>query len=255
MITYQLNGKKALVTGGASGIGLATVELLAKSGAQVAINDLPDNPELKLQVDRLVGQGYKVSAAPGNTGDADDARRMVNNAVESLGGLDYLVNNAGTPGTRSAIPPADFETQNEAFWDHLFNVNLRGPQRCTAAAAVALRRSGGAIVNTASIAGLRGNGSSAVYSASKAALISLTQEHARGLGPDIRVNAIAPGFVQSNWECRFELDDDYLQSLPMQRIGQPDDYASVIVFLLAGTTYMTGEIVVVDGGLLTGRRT
>jgi len=255
MITFQLDNKKALVTGGASGIGLATVELLAKSGAEVVVNDLPDNPELDKQVDRLTKLGYTVFAAPGNAGIASDAESMVHSAIESLGGtLDYLVNNAGTPGTKTVVAPTDFETQNEEFWDLLLNVNLKGPQRCTAAAEKALRKSKGAIVNTASIAGMRGNGSSAVYSATKAGLITLTQENARGLGPDIRVNAIAPGVTMSNWDCRFEYDEEHIKSIPMQRPGMPEDYAEVIVFLLAGASYMTGEVVVIDGGLLTGRR-
>ena len=255
MINYQLANKTALVTGAASGIGLATVELLAKSGAHVAINDLDNNPELSRQVERLTDLGYKVIAAPGDTGHATDAHRMVQDAIASLGGsLDFLVNNAGTPGTRSIIQPDDFEAQSEEFWDRLLNVNLKGPQRCIAAAIDALKKSRGAIVNTASVSGLRGNGSSSVYSATKAGLITLTQEHARVLGPEVRVNAIAPGMVESNWECRFEIDDDTIKSVPLQRVGQPADYADVIVYLLAGAQYITGEIVVVDGGLLTGRR-
>ncbi len=255
MITFNLNNTAALVTGAASGIGLATAELLASSGAKVAINDLPGNPELEKQVQRLSDLGYQVIAAPGDTGDGQDAYRMVHSAIEALGGsLNYLVNNAGTPGTKSVVHPTDFEIQNEAFWDRLLNVNLIGPQRCTAAAEKALRKSRGAIVNTTSISGLRGNGSSAVYSATKSGLITLTQETARGLGPEVRVNAIAPGLVESNWECNFELDSDMINSIPMQRVGQPEDYAEVIVYLLAGGAYITGEIVVVDGGLLTGRR-
>lgn len=255
MLKFELQGKNALVTGGASGIGLATVELLAKSGARVALNDLEHNPELDAQVTRLQGLGYEVIAAPGNAGKPGEAEAMVAAAIRSMDNqLDFLVNNAGTPGTSSIVPPTDFKTQSEEFWDLLLNVNLKGPQRCTAAAEQALRKSKGAIVNTASIAGMRGNGSSAVYSATKAGLISLTQEFARGLGPDIRVNAIAPGMVESNWDCRFELDMEYVKSVPMQRVGQPEDYAEVIVYLLAGAGYITGETVVVDGGLLTGRR-
>jgi len=255
MINYLLENRTALVTGGASGIGLATAELLAKSGAYVAINDLENNPELVTQVDRLTQLGYRVVAAPGDTGKAGEAQQMVHKAIADLGGsLNFLVNNAGTPGTRSVIEPDDFETQNEAFWDRLVNVNLKGPQRCIAAAIDALRKSRGAIVNTASVSGLRGNGSSSVYSATKAGLITLTQEHARVLGPEVRVNAIAPGLVESNWECRFDVDDHTVKSIPLQRIGQPSDYADVIVYLLAGARYITGEIVIVDGGLLTGRR-
>ena len=255
MINYQLENKTALVTGGASGIGLATAELLAKSSAFVAVNDLENNPELAGQIDRLTDLGYKVIAAPGDTGRAGAAQQMVQQAIADLGGsLDFLVNNAGTPGTRSVVQPDDFETQNEAFWDRLVNVNLKGPQRCIEAAVDALRKNRGAIVNTASVSGLRGNGSSSVYSATKAGLITLTQEHARVLGPAVRVNAIAPGLVESNWECRFDVDDNTIQSIPLQRIGQPADYADVIVYLLAGATYITGETVVVDGGLLTGRR-
>ena len=255
MINFQLNRKTALVTGAASGIGLATAELLARSGVTVAINDLPDNSSLDQQIKRLTGLGYKVVAAPGDTGDPEDAPRMVRDAIASLDGrLDYLVNNAGTPGTGSVIEPDDFEAQNEAFWNKLLNVNLKGPHRCVAAAANSLKTSRGAIVNTASVSGLRGNGSSSVYSATKAGLITLTQEYARALGPEVRVNAIAPGMVESNWQCRFETDDDTINSIPMQRVGQPEDYAEVIVYLLAGAAYITGETVVVDGGLLTGRR-
>jgi len=255
MIKFQLDDKKALVTGGASGIGLATVELLATSGAHVAVNDLRDNPELKKQVDRLKSLGHKVVVAPGDTGDPEQAQEMVHGAIENLGGsLDYLVNNAGTPGTRSVIRPDDFEIQTEAFWDKLVNVNLKGPQRCTAAAIGALKKSRGAIVNTASVSGLRGNGSSSVYSATKAGLITLTQEHARVFGPEVRVNAIAPGLVESNWECKFDIDNHTIKSIPLQRIGQPADFAETIVYLLAAGNYITGEIVVIDGGLLTGRR-
>lgn len=255
MISYDLSGKTALVTGAASGIGLATVELLAQSGAQVAINDLPANPQLPLQIERLTKKGYKVFAAPGDAGNSDNAQAMVSEAIRSLGGqLDYLVNNAGTPGTSSVIAPTDFESQNEAMWQQLLNVNLIGPARCTAAAESALRASRGAIVNTASIAGIRGNGSSAIYSATKAGLISLTSEYARGLGPDVRVNAIAPGIVESNWDCKFELPEEFVNTLPLQRIGKPQDYAEVIIFLLAAASYITGECIVVDGGLITGRR-
>jgi 3-oxoacyl-[acyl-carrier protein] reductase len=138
------------------------------------------------------------------------------------------------------------------MWEKLLAVNLLGPQRCTVAAVPWLREARGAVVNTASIAGIRGNGSSTVYCATKAALINLTREHARALGPEIRVNAIAPGTVDSNWECRFERPESFVHSIPLQRRGLPDDYAEVILFLCAGAAYVTGETIVVDGGLTAG---
>lgn len=253
-ISYHLENTRALVTGAASGIGLATAELLARSGAHVAMNDLPDNVRLAQETARLSGFGLRVFAAPGDTGNAASARAMTDEAITTLGGLDYLVNNAGTPGTSQPISPRDFEAQNEAFWEKLLNVNLQGPWRCLAAASQALQDSGGAVVNTASIAGFHGNGSSAVYSATKAALISLTREHARALGPKVRVNAIAPGYVNSEWECRFDRPQWSIDALPLQRIGQPQDYADGIVWLLASADYVTGHVLVMDGGLTLGSR-
>lgn len=252
MISADLSNRRALVTGAASGIGLATATLLARSGATVAINDLPDNKALHQVVSQLQAEGLEVIAAPGDTGNVNSVQQMVADTIEHLGGLDYLINNAATPGTRSPISPADFQSQDQAFWHKLLAVNLLGPYHCTAAAEQALRESHGAIVNTASTAGIKGNGSSTAYAASKAALINMTREHARALGPDVRVNAIAPGVVTSNWECRFEHSADFLNSLPLGRAGLPEDFAEAILFLCAGAAYITGEILVVDGGLTIG---
>lgn len=252
MIKADLSGKCALVTGAASGIGLATAELFAQCGAKVAINDLPGNPRLNDEVERLKALGYDIIAAPGNAGEADEAAAMVHSAIDALGSLDYLINNAGTPGTKSPISPVDLESQSEEFWHLLLSVNLLGPFRCTKAAAPALRDSQGAVVNTASIAGIFGNGSSSVYAATKAALINMTREHARAFGPQIRVNAIAPGVVDSPWECRFERSDSFLQSIPLKRPGIPYDFAETILFLCAGAGYISGQTIVVDGGLTAG---
>jgi len=252
MISANLENKTALITGAASGIGFATAELFASCGCTVAMNDLPGNERLTQSLSALLDKGYQVIAAPGDTGNESSASTMVSRAIEKLNGLDFLINNAGTPGTRSPIPPNDLITPDAAFWTQLLSVNLLGPWHCTKAAISSLRDNSGAIVNTASIAGMFGNGSSSTYCATKAALISLTREHARAFGPEVRVNAIAPGVVESDWECRFERNEAMLANIPMKRSGLPQDYAEAILFLCAGGSYITGHTLVVDGGLTCG---
>jgi 3-oxoacyl-[acyl-carrier protein] reductase len=130
---------------------------------------------------------------------------MVRAAIEALGGIDYLVNNAATPGKRSAIPTSDLESRNEAFWTKLLSVNLVGPFRCVRAAAAALKASKGAVVNVAATAAFGGGASSTTYATTKAGLVLMTRELAKGLGPDVRVNAVAPGWVVgSDWECKLD---------------------------------------------------
>mgnify|MGYP002628002828 FL=1 len=251
MIKADLAGKRTLVTGAASGIGLATVELFARCGAKVALNDLPSNPNLEKQVARLQGEGLDVIAAAGNVGDPQDCRRMVSQAIAALGGLDHLINNAGTPATRQPVAASDLDGIDEGFWDRVLSVNLVGPYRCVQSAADALKASRGAVVNTASVAGITGTGSSTAYAATKAALINMTKALAKGLAPDVRVNAIAPGVTDSPWECRWpdDLMPDRIARIPLQRPGVPADYAEAILFLAAGAAYITGHTLVVDGGV------
>lgn len=248
---FDLQHHKVLVTGGASGIGLATVRAFLRNGATVAINDLPGE-KLDALVDDLASRGSKVIAAPGDIGAAESASDMVRRAITELGGLNFLINNAGTPATRTPIAPADFDRQDEALWSRLVNVNLLGPYRCTRAAADTLRQSQGAIVNTASVSAFGGGASSSPYCATKAALVAITREWSRALAPEVRVNAIAPGLVESDWMCRFEgTAFDVANEIPLQRPGEPDEYAEFILFLAAGATYMTGQTVIIDGGMMT----
>lgn len=248
---FNLENHKVLVTGGASGIGLATVKTFLENGATVAINDLPGE-KLDAVLNDFASNGGNVIAAPGDIGDPDSASAMVDHAISNLQGLDYLINNAGTPATRTPIDPADFDRQDEALWNRLLNVNLLGPYRCTRAAANTLRQSKGAIVNTASVSAFGRGGSSSPYCATKAALVAITREWSRALAPEVRVNAIAPGLVESDWMCRFEETEfDVVYEVPLGRQGEPDEYAEFILFLAAGATYMTGQTVIVDGGMMT----
>src|SRR4051794_27229588 len=259
MIRYDLSGKTALVTGGASGIGFATAKMLAGFGATVAVNCLPDDPRGPEAVDAINAHaqapglvaGGKAILAPGSVGEAAAAEAMVQKAVADLGRLDLLVNNAGTPGTRHRIAPPELDLITEALWSLLLEVNLLGVFRCAKAAAPALKAAGGAIVNTASIAGLGRAGSSLAYSATKAGVVSLTQNLARALAPEVRVNAIAPGAVDSSWmvEWTNEERQQSIERALLKRRCTPEDLAEVIVFLGFGAAMVTGQTVTVDGGL------
>jgi len=251
MIRYELKGKTAIVTGGASGIGLATVRMLARNGCKVAINHLADDARGPEQVEALKAEGFDVISAPGNVGDAVDGPRMIEQAVRDLGRLDYLVNNAGTPGTRTSIKATELDRLTEELWEAVIQVNLLGVFRCSKAAAPHLKKTGGALVSVASIAGLDAPGSSMAYGATKAGVISLTKNLARALGPEARANAIAPGAVNSTWmiEWTNEQRSSSIDQALLKRRCEPEDLAEVMVFLLAGAAMVTGQTIVVDGGL------
>ena len=247
-IEFKLEGRRALVTGCASGIGFAAAELLARSGARVAMNDLP-TPALALALQRLREQGCAVEAVPGDLSISATARDVGCRAVETLGGLDYLVNNAGAPLTPVPIAPSDLDALTDEFWDRILRINLLSAFWVTKSVAPALRAARGAIVNTVSIAAFGGGGSSGAYATAKAGLAGLTRELARGLAPQVRVNGIAPSFVNSNWECSFgDLEAAAKAGTALARVGEPADYAEVIVYLCAGASYITGEVIPVTGG-------
>jgi 3-oxoacyl-[acyl-carrier protein] reductase len=191
-----------------------------------------------------------VAGAPGNVARPDSAEKMVRDAIEALGRLDFLVNNAGTSATAEPIPPGELDRLTDDFWSTILATNLLGPFRCTRAAAPALKAAGGAVCNTASVAGRNMPGSSMAYGASKAGLISLTQNLARALAPYARVNAVAPGFVDTEWTRAWPAarKQASIERTLLKRACTPADIAAAIVFLCADTSMVTAQTLVVDGG-------
>ncbi len=249
MISADLSGKCVLVTGGLSGIGLATVKTFAACGAQVAVNHLPDDPATDQVLDELNKDGCLIVSAPGDVSDPDQTETMVEQAIVALGRLDVLINNAGTLNTRTPIAFDDLAAMSESFWTKIMQTNLIGAFRCARAAFPSLRSAKGAIVSTASVAGLGVPGSSIAYGASKAGLINLTRSLAHALAPDVRVNAVAPGLVRTPWTDPWP-DERKAQTIAdclLDRMVEPEEIAATMLFLACNSA-ITGQTVAVDCG-------
>lgn len=247
MISADLAGKTALVTGAASGIGLATATLFARCGAKVALNYLPDDERGPQAIEELRRAGHDVIGAPGS---AAEPEQMVEMAIADLGRLDILINNAGVNGTVEPIPFEELDKMTGEFWNLMLTTNLIGPFRCSRAAAPALKRTKGAIVTTASVAGIGRRGSSIAYGASKGGVINLTKALSKALAPEIRVNAVAPGLIRTPLTAAWSEQKlaNTVEHTLLARLGNPEDIAETMLFLAAGAGYITGETIVVDGG-------
>jgi 3-oxoacyl-[acyl-carrier protein] reductase len=243
--------KVALVTGASSGIGRATAVALAKANFDVAINYSRSEEAARETAWLAEGNGARTLLAGCDVSDDAGVRKMLAAVEQEFGRLDALVNNAGTTST---VKPRDLDAMTVEEWDRVFAVNVRGVFQVTRAAVPLLRKAGGSVVNTASIVGLRPGPQPLPYAASKAAVINLTRLLALNLGPEIRVNAVAPGWMEGDWMMRMLQDryDDLMarraRSTPLGSCVTADDVAEVIVSLIAGNRFVNGEVIVIDGG-------
>ena len=241
-MSVPLDGNVALVTGSSSGIGEATARAFADAGAAVLVNSA-----------RSVSEGEAVAASlrdalyvQGDLTKAGTPERLVAAALDRWGRLDTLVNNAGTT---AVIPHHNIAAASVDVWRRIFELNVFGSWAMSVAAIPALRESRGSVVNVGSIAGVRPTGSSIPYASSKAALHHQTVLLAKVVGPEVRVNAVAPGLVDTPWTADWDVIRAAVQQLaPLRRSGQPADVAEVVLSL-ARAAYVTGQVVAVDGGM------
>jgi 3-oxoacyl-[acyl-carrier protein] reductase len=241
----------ALVTGAASGIGRAAALALARAGYDVAINYSRSADAARSAAAEAEAAGAKTLVYQCDVAEDDQVRAMVAACQERFGRLDVLINNAGTT---SPVPPKDFEAMTVEAWDRVFAVNVRGLFLVTRAAAPLLKAAHGCIVNTASIVGLRPGPQPLPYAASKAAVVNLTKTLAIALAPEVRVNAVAPGWMEGEWMERM-LGDNYESLMqrrarytPLKRCATPEDVAETMLSLIVSNHFVTGEVIVIDGG-------
>lgn len=250
----NVEGRAAIVTGGGTGVGRATALLLARHGCSVLINYSRSRQEAEQTAAEVEGLGVKAVVFQADVADDEACRAMVGAASNAFGRVDILVNNAGTT---QFIPPDDLEAVTDDVWHRIFDVNVLGTFHCSRAVREPmLAVGGGEIVNVSSVAAFLGKGSCIPYAASKAAINNLTIALARTFAPRIRVNAVAPGFISGRWleqglgEAYERMKKSFEERLPSSRICDPEDVAATVFGVIGGSDLVTGQTVVVDGGML-----
>ena len=247
-----LEGKVALVTGAARGIGKALAVKFANEGADVAFTDLALNDDMmagiKATEAEIAALGVKCIGYAGNAADFAETEKVVAQIKADFGHIDILVNNAGI--TKDGL----MLRMTEAQWDAVINVNLKSAFNFThALIPIMMRQRGGSIINMASVVGVHGNAGQANYSASKAGMIALAKSVAQEMGPKgIRANAIAPGFIETAMTAALsdEIKADWMKKIALRRGGKPEDIADVATFLASDlSSYVTGQVIQVDGGM------
>lgn len=243
-----LEGKTALVTGGARGIGKAIALRFAAEGANVAFSDLNyDENSMSLEKE-MTGLGVKAKGYASDASSFEDSDKLINDVMTDFGRIDVLVNNAGI--TRDNL----LMRMTEADWDLVIKVNLKSIFNMTKAVQrVMLKQRSGSIVNMSSVVGLSGNAGQSNYSASKAGLVGFTKSMAQELGSrSIRVNAIAPGFIETEMTAKLPEDvrKNWIESIPLKRGGKPEDVADTALYLASDlSSYVTGQVISVCGGM------
>tara|TARA_R110002095_G_scaffold57178_1_gene48949 strand:+ start:2781 stop:3527 length:747 start_codon:yes stop_codon:yes gene_type:complete len=239
----------ALVTGSATGVGRACALRFAEEGFDIVVNYSRSKDEALETKSLVEAEGANVLLIQCDVSDDGAVQKMIGEVESEWGRLDVLVNNAGTT---EFIDHKDLDALSEEIWDRLLGVNLKGPFFCIRAAAHLLRESQfGSVVNVSSTAGIDGRGSSVAYCASKGGLNTITKSLARALGPEIRVNSVCPGPIDSRWLKRVMTDEQLAEETsgyPIPRPSLPDDIADTVLYLSLGTTLTTGQLLVVDGG-------
>ena len=246
-----------IITGGGTGVGAAAALMLAKGGAKITINYSRSAKEAETTAKACEELGGETLVCQGDVSNDDDCRRIVAETIEKWGRVDGLMNNAGTT---QFVADNSLEALSADDFLRIYHVNVVGAYQMARAVAPSMQEQGkGSIVNTSSIAGVMGIGSSIAYAASKGAMNTMTISLARLLAPEIRVNAIAPGFITGRWwldklgqEGYDKMVSGVEKSVPLNHAGTPEDMAEAAVFLLTASRNITGEILISDGGMHLG---
>jgi 3-oxoacyl-[acyl-carrier protein] reductase len=252
----ELKNAVCIVTGSASGIGAASAIMLAGRGARVVVNYSKSEDAARATMKACEAAGGEALLVKADVAQDADCRRLAQAALDKWGRIDALVNNAGA--TKFANH-ADLEALSAEDFQRIYSVNVVGSYQMVRACAPAMKKAGrGAVVNISSVAGKNGMGSSMAYAASKGALNTLTMSLARALGPEIRVNAVCPGLIDTKWVRdgygpRFAaMEARYRQGTALGRLGKPEEVAGVVVWLIEGADLITGDTIMVDSGIHMG---
>ena len=251
----NLRGTVSIVTGSSSGVGAATAKMLVEKGSKVVINFSRSIVAAEKIAKECESLGGEILLCQADVSSDDDCRRMVDETLAKWNRLDVLVNNAGT--TKFVQHP-DLDGLSSEDFEHIYGVNVVGPFQMVRAARRALKASGdGSIVNVASIAGVKGVGSSIAYAASKGALITMGKSLARVMGPEVRVNTVCPGFITGDWLAEgmgketYEASKAFLEAkTPLQATCTPESVAESILHFIEGHSVVTGQHLILDAGHL-----